>query len=431
MRKDLRNKKNMQPLVAVDLSSSGVRAMAAKKNTDGTLSILGVETAKRTKAFDKGNITNSSTVGGDILATLRLLRNRIQMSSEENIEYAFTSIGGYKLQSTHVSVKRDQITHTHVTEQRIKEMEQECRSKIENKYPELKVLAVEPIYYQLDETEQDYAPTPNQKTRFITIVYDVFVGLKSAYDNIVGAFQRANAGIEAQFAQPNALLTALCNEQDLKNGVAIIDFGHQTTTLVIYKGDAFRTTYVVPMGGYHITRDIQDVQITEEYAETVKVRFGSASEKAVTRNQVIGIPSLTNPAQKVELSTTFLAHIIEARLTEIMELIMQRVRAFQGTDTLTKIYLTGGGAMMQNIVPFVQQFTNVPVEYGSHADWLEANADDAFYEPQYAELIGTLILGAEYRETHQDVVPAKGPFKWKGWLETVQQTTLEIFTDNQ
>ncbi len=420
---------NKGPLVAVDTGGSAIRVMAATQNADGTLRILGVETLTKARALEKGIITNSTEVGGAIRQLLTLLRNRIGMPSDEILSSAFVTIGGYQMQSTKVVVKRDLLSKNAIPASLLKTMHDECQSKIASHYPTLAVVSAEPIRYLLDTGEQTEAPTPDQRTRYITIEYDVFVCQKEAVEKLTGSFERANAGIESTFARPQALLTAICNEDDMADGVAIIDFGHHTTTLSIYKGDQFRLTQVVPLGGYHVTRDIQDMQITQANAETVKHRFGTALESAIQQSQVLNMRSAKNPDEKVQLSTALLARIIQARLEEIVKPLLRKVRDFQAGETLSKIYVTGGGAMMRDILPFIQQYTTIPVEYGSHADWLEVDAADEYYQPQYAALIGTLVEGATYREEHKHEALPKVKF-WDRLRDRFTDTTLEIFTEN-
>ncbi len=419
------------PLVAIDIGSSAIRAMAAEVNANGTLRILGVEEIQKTRALEKGIITNSTEIGGAIRQILTLLRNRINMRSDESIQYAFVSIGGHMLQSTMVQATRDLLSYNYIPAKKFESMETECKEKIENKYPTMSVLSLDPIYYILDDVPQTHYPTEHQKARRITVQYNAFVCRKEALERTQGSFDRAAAGIESCFARPETLLTALCNDEDMEQGVAILDLGCQTTTLSIYKGNSFRQTYVVPLGGYHITRDIQDQQISMQHAEMAKQRFGSALESCITKSQMLNIRKEKMPDEKVQLSTALLARIISARLEEIIAPIMQRLRAFQAGDTLGKLYITGGGAMLRDIIPFLQKYTALPIYYGSHADWLEEDTLDEFYQPNYAALVGTLLLGNEYRKNHIDEAQPEVPFV-KGWIERVKGKTIDLFSpENQ
>ena len=61
--------------------------------------------------------------------------------------------------------------------------------------------------------------------------------------------------------------------------------------------------------------------------------------------------------------------------------------------------------MLRGIVPFLKKKTTIPIEYGSHAQWLAAETDVEYYQPLYSPLIGTLLLGQMYKEEHPDEEP--------------------------
>ncbi len=410
------------PLVAIDLGSGMIRAMAAEVNPDGTLHILGVEEVSKSRAMQKGIIENSSEVSASIRQILTLLRNRIGMRSDEIIQSAFVSVGGHKLQTVTVQASRDLLSYSYIPEKRYKEMEEECKTKLETRYPEIVVFGVEPILYILDDEAQTEKPTENQKAHKITIQYNAFICSKDCMDGITGSTDRAALAVEKHFSKSEVLATALCQERDLHEGVAIIDMGYQTTTLSIYKEGRCRMTYVVPRGGYHITRDIQDMQISMNDAEKAKIRFGSALESCVSQTRTLSIRSAKDPNERVQLSTPLLARIIEAQLRETFAPIMQRLSVFQSGATLAKIYLTGGGAMLRDIIPFMETLTTLPVEYGSHYDWLEESTDEVFDQPDYASLVGTLLLGDTYRKEHEDEQPKKPK------IPTFTETIINIFT---
>ncbi len=417
------------PLVAVDIGSSEIRAMAATSDEQGILTITGLETISKPRSMEKGIIVNSTEVGGAIRNILHLLRNRIGMRSDEQIPSVFVSVGGKSLQSTIVEVSRDLLVPSQISEKRYEEMAAECKNKMERAYPNIIVLQAEPIMYILDGEAQWDKPDEYQRVRRVTIHYNVFICLKDSWDKVKGSLDRAGVVSEYSFARPDAHLTALCSGKDLEEGVAIIDLGYQTTTLSIYKDGAFRRTYVHPLGGYHITRDIQDQQISFEMAEKAKILYGHALETNVTQNKNITARNEKNPAEKVQISFSLLAHIIQARQEEILEPLMSRLDKFLETDSLGKVYITGGGAMLADMAELIQTMTDIPVEYGSHADWLSLDAEEEYYKPSYSALIGTLVMGANYRETHQDEELPQNIFtKTRVDLE---KGLLDLFTDDQ
>ncbi len=412
------------PLCAVDLGSSGIRAMAAEENPDGTLHILGMESIQKYGPVEKGIITQTTDASNILRRILLLLQNRIGM--HDPIDSVFITIGGRLLQLKEVSVKRDLISRNYITDKLLEAMQNECRTKIEDRYNTMAVLHVEPVKYLLDGVEQTEVPSRDQKTKFIEIVYSVFVGLRESRDNAKGSFDRANVSIEEQWVRPDALLTALADRNDMDEGCAIIDFGAQTTTMSIYKGDNFLYCRVVPTGGYDINQNIQSQRVSFELAERLKTEFGVAAEPLVEHDRTLSVRSTLSDGSKINLQTTYLAQLIQMKLFESVSPLIQDLHEYE--DKIKTVYITGGGCKLARLQEYLQAMTSLPVEYGTHAAWLEETASEEYYDPQNAALIGTLALAAAHRKDYPDKEPISVP-PWKKMFDKTIEKTLEIFTE--
>ena len=109
------------PLVAIDLGSSGVRAMAAERLGADMLHILGVEESTKFPSVDRGVVTQSSNAGFMIGEVLRLLANRLNVP---DLPTAFVLTGGRSMQIVQVFSKRDQIHKREVSQSLLEAMEE-------------------------------------------------------------------------------------------------------------------------------------------------------------------------------------------------------------------------------------------------------------------------------------------------------------------
>ncbi len=410
-------KRHEHPLVAVDIGSSGIRVMAAEKQGD-ILHVLGCETLQKYGFVEKGIVVQTSEVGIQLSRLLHLLNNRIGGSEDQPLDRVFVTVGGKLLQLCEVPVKRNLISRNYISPKLKEDMENECRDKIEGKYQQMRVLRIEPLRYSLDGLEQDYEPLPTQKAREIEVLYSVFVGRVESEEKTIAGITRSNRDVEELWVRPEALVTALVGKEEEREGVAIIDFGAHTTTLTIFKDGQYLHNRVVPLGGYNITKDIQAQRIDFASAEKLKTQFGVAAEKFVKKTQTFSIRSTDTTDARVMLTTDIVARMIQLRLNEMVLPVMQDINAY--ADRIGHIYITGGGSLLQWLPEYLQEMTSLPVEFGSHSEWLSTDAPDEYYHPRYASLIGTLALGADYREHHSvgDVKVPK-PFweKAKDWVE--------------
>ena len=179
---------------------------------------------------------------------------------------------------------------------------------------------------------------------------------------------------------------------------------------------------VVPVGGYDITRDIEQIGISLAYAEQLKCKYGYASADMVKTNHRFHIPAPELPEGEEVLLATELATIISSRLDQMLLPLLNDIN--KEAERYSVLYVTGGGAMLQGIVEYIQSKTPITVMYGSHAAWLTQDTPDEMCMPTYSSLVGTLLLGATYRATHP-LVKETG----KRIIDILTEKTLTIFTE--
>ena len=413
-----------EPLVAIDLGSSGVKAMAAEIAPDGLLRILGTEYSNKFECIERGIVTNTSDAGFMINEVLRKLSNRVGVDA---LPSAFVCVGGRTMQLASVPCHRDQVRKKEIERYLLDEMEAECKYKVETKYPDAAVLDVIPYYFTLDGKDQDQEPTPDQKAMIVDGNYIVFVGKKELEQKVVDSFNRSAKRMERMYVRPDALMNVLASDDEMRQGCAILDLGAQTTTLTVYKGNQYLYNKVVAMGGYDITRDVEQIGISLAYAEQLKCKYGMASPELVEVNHRFRIPSPTQVGGEVAVMATELAEIIASRLDQIVKPLLEMLN--KEASRFQILYVTGGGAVLQGIIEYLQARTPIQVMYGSHASWLAEDTEEDMYMPSYSALVGTLLLGANYREKHP-MATSNG----KGRLideitNTLAKKTLEIFSD--
>lgn len=407
------------PLVAVDLGSHGVRAMAAEMTTSGLLRILGVETSNKFECVERGIVINTSDAGFMINEVLKKLSNRVRV---EALPSAFVCVGGRTMQVVAVHSTRDQVRRKEIAQPLLDAMEVECKQKIEARNPDVAVLDLVPYFYKLDGVEQEHQPTENQRAALVEAHFIAFVGKKELEQKIVDSFNRSAKRLEHIYVRPDALMNAITTDEDMANGCAILDMGAQTTTLTVYKGNQYLYNKVVPLGGYDITRDIEQIGISLAYAEQLKCKYGYASADMVSTNYRFRLPAPTMPQGEVAVMATEIADIISARLEQMLTPLLDVLNA--EASRFRVLYVTGGAAMLQGLVEYIQAKTSIPVMYGSHASWLTTDTPDEMCMPTYSSLVGTLLLGADYRNKHPEVTTSG-----EGILDIIKEKTLTIFTD--
>ncbi len=414
------------PLVAIELGSDSIRAMAARRLDTDLFQILGVEERAQKMGnvcVEQGIITQSSNTGYAIAEVLKLLANRIH---EDELPTAFVALGGQSMQIVSVHSKRDQARKKEVSQQLLDDMEEECKRKIEQHNPEVAVLGLVPSYFTLDGVEQDDMPTPDQRAAIVEANYIAFYGRKAIDTQLQKAFSQAGRSIEHAFVRPEALLStfATCDGNHvLMDGCAVLDMGAQTTSLTVYKGGQYLLNKVVPKGGYHITRMLEQQGMSFQTAEVLKKRFGVASPALVEKNIRLRIPGLPGAEEDLVITTEQLAEAIEMKLRELLAPLMDEIKKVE--DRIKILYITGGASMMTGMAEYIQQQTRVRVQYGAHNLLLHRDTDEKYLSPAYTSLIGTILLGQDYRDTHKNQL-----VRQPGLFDRIKEGTLDMFIEN-
>lgn len=413
------------PLVALDLGSGSIRAMAARRLAPDLFEVLGVEErAQKPGAVcvEQGIISQSSSAGFAIAEVLKLLANRIGI---DELPTAFLSLGGYSMQIIPVRSKRDQARKREVTQALLDEMEAECKQKIEARNPSVAVLGLVPSYFSLDGVEQDELPRPEQRAAIVEANYIAFYGRKAIDTQLQKAFSQAGRSIEHAFVRPEALLSAFATcdgNHILTGGCAVLDLGAQTTTLTVYKGGQYLVNKVVAKGGYHITRMLEQQGVSFQTAEVLKCRFGCASPAQVTKNVRLRIPASSEAGGEIIVTAEQLAEAIDIKLREILAPLIEEIKKVE--SRVPVLYITGGGSMLTGMAEYLQQQTTLRVQYGAHNLLLHRNTDDKYLSPAYSSLVGTILLGQDYRDNHKNELVRQPNF-----FDRIKEGTLDIFID--
>ena len=175
---------------------------------------------------------------------------------------------------------------------------------------------------------------------------------------------------------------------DEKNlGVVCVDIGATTTDIIVYHEGGVRHTATLLIGAASITNDIAVMlQVGIEDAEKIKQTYGSAKASMSSPSLDFELPA-QNGQIKRKVSEHELSRYVEARMVEILQLIMREVSRADIKEKLTYgMVLTGGGSELKNLVGLAQETINMPVRVGNPVNL--SGAVDVASRPIYASAIG-------------------------------------------
>jgi len=123
------------------------------------------------------------------------------------------------------------------------------------------------------------------------------------------------------------------------------------------------------------------------------------------------------------MTTMEVADVIRVKLDEILAPLMEELHKVE--DRIKTLYITGGGSMLHGIAEYLQSQTGLNVQYGAHNLLLHRDTEEKYLSPEYSSLIGTILLGQDYRDNHKNQ-----PVRKPGFFDRVKEGTLDIFIDN-
>jgi cell division protein FtsA len=190
----------------------------------------------------------------------------------------------------------------------------------------------------------------------------IITAASSTVENLRQCVQAAGVNVSQFVLNPLASAEVVLNKTEREMGVCVCDIGGGTTDLAIFiNGDVWHTM-VLPVGGSHITQDIAiGLRVTPEQAEQVKKQYGFATMSEIGEEEFFTIKSFGDD-QPVQISRRDLAHIIEARVEEIFQLLYQEIHR-SGLNGLLPagMVLTGGTSLLAGIKPLANRVLGMPV----------------------------------------------------------------------
>src|SRR5512145_3224054 len=199
------------------------------------------------------------------------------------------------------------------------------------------------------------------------------------------------SGVEIQQFVLNPLASGevVLTDQERQMGVAVCDIGGGTTDLAIYvDGDVWHTM-VLAVGGNNITQDIaHGLRLSFEQAEDVKKQQGYAVRSSVGSEEYFTIRPFGED-RPVQINRQDLAHIIEARVAEIFNLILQEIKR-SGYDGLLPagMVLTGGTSALPGIQRVAHEVLGMPVRTAQPENLV--GLVEKLNSPQFSTSVGLL-----------------------------------------
>jgi len=376
--------------VGIDIGTTTVRCVVGHVDpTTGTPTIVGVGQAPN-HGMRKGVVAN---LAGPAQAIDDALGEAERMSGYQ-VNGATLSINGSHILSTKadgmiaVGTMDHEINHEDL--RRIEEV-----ATLGKVPANREILEVVPHSYRLDGQDNIKDPIGMTGTR-LEINANIVSALAPHLTNLQKSAEMAKVLPHAITPAVLAAASAVLSEQQMENGVAVVDIGGATTSVAIFEEGDLQYIGVVPVGGNNITNDLAiGLKTDPEIAE--KVKLANASAVPREKNESI---SIKHEKETHAFASSDVDEIVEARLEEIFVAVQRELKkAGRAGQLPSGVVLTGGSAKIKGIAEYAKERLELAARVGKSKGY--GGVAEHIEEPQFAAAVGLMLLDAQDNQRPQ------------------------------
>lgn len=376
--------KNEKIFAAVDIGSTKILALAGKKNEEGKIEVIGLGHSA-SRGVNRGVVLNVE----EAFAAVSEAVGKAEKDCGHDIENVFVNISGQQL-ITLTSQQQRTFNRDHcVTESEVNQLMEQARqiSLDEGMF----IYHINPECYTIDGEANNPVGAIGEK---LEANFKIHVAPDSYQRNIAKCFERGSIQVQRAVLDPIASSEVVLRDDEKEAGVALVDIGGGTTKISIFYEGVLCFTSMVPFGGNVVTKDIKEgCSITAREAESMKTRFGQAIGDFAPEDKVVTIPREGWDPKQISFKS--LAHIIQARMEEIVVGFFYQIRKSGYADKLgAGIVITGGTSLLINLPQLIKFHTGFDVRLGKPIlnDFV---AGRELNDPRYSTVLGLLKIAAE------------------------------------
>ena len=324
-------------IVAIELGSSKVTGIAGRKQPDGVTQILAFAQEPSTTFIRKGRINNVNKMTQCILN----MKEKLEQQLQKSVSRVYVGIGGMGMHTVANTVVKHFDSKVEITQEMVDAM---CDENRNTASPDRDILESVPQEYRLG-TQIQIDPvgilSDGIEGHFLNIVAN-----QSVREEIRSCFRTAGVAIADLPITVQALADAMLTEPEKRSGCVFVDMGAETTSVAVYKNNLLRHLAVIPLGGANVNRDIMSLQIEDDEAEELKLKYASAiADNSGEKRK----PIVLRDGRHIDFDE--FSGLVEARMEEIILNIKNQITLskYDKGQLIGGLVITGGASHLKDI----------------------------------------------------------------------------------
>jgi cell division protein FtsA len=332
--------------VAIDLGSSIITTVVGGRNEHNQLHILGVGQSP-SAGIEAGQISHVSRAA----AAIRQSLDQAEASSARQILSVGVAVSGAHLTSMNNrgAVALPSFGEPIRDSDLIRAIDSGRAVTINTTSTLLHAI---PRYYVVDSERRSFDPRGQHGQR-LDVSMHLVTASQSAIQNAAHCVQNAGVDVELIAAKPVVGAERAVRGEEKEFGALVIGLDSGTTTLTAFEDGAISHTSAIQIGTAHVARDLSiGLHCSNDEARRIMHLYGQAIPQLVPNDaadiELRGFSPGAGEGQTV--APSFVAEIINARVTEIISMISNRITEHQLQPAVAGgVVLTGSGAMLGGI----------------------------------------------------------------------------------
>ncbi len=378
-------------MTGLDIGSSAIRVVVGQPHPAGEgIQIIGAAEGPA-DGIAKGTITSIEEAVSAISATLE----KAERMTGAPVEHAVVSINGPQIasQDSHgivaVAKADGEIKQNDVD--RVLEAAQAVATP-----PNYEILHRIPRAFTVDNQHGVKDPIGMSAMR-LEVDAQIMQCPTAQMKNLEKTIYRTGVSIDDIVLGVLASAEAAVTKRQKELGVALVNIGSSTTSLLVFEEGDVLHTKVLPIGASHVTNDIAiGLRVSIDLAEKVKIEHGTAMPDDVQKRDDINLSTLGG--DDIAVSRRQVAEIIEARIEEVFKLLDRELQQIDRSGLLPAgIILTGGGAKLPGLVEMAKKEFRLPAAVGMPVGF--TSAIEKINDPSFTTALGLAAWGLSAHRT--------------------------------
>lgn len=372
-------------IAGLDIGTTRVACTIATFGADGLIKVSGVGVSPNT-GMKLGAVVNIDST----TESIRRAKEEAELMSGLQIHSVWLGVSGAHIRSFEsqgmVAVKNKEVTEDEIH----RVIEAAKAVAVPN---DRQVLHVIPREFKVDDQDGIWDPVGMSGVRLEAKVH-IVTGGQTAIQNSVKCTEKTGLKVDGLVLNQLASSYGVVSEDEKNLGVAVVDMGGGTCETIVYLNGSVAHTFVIPLGGTHISHDIAvSLRTPQSSAEDLKRKHASAIASSVGKDETIIVEGVGGRKPRT-VAKHLLAEIVEARAEEILQMIQQELRTQGLLDRIgSGIILTGGASQLDGLVELGEYIFDVPVRRGVVSS--VGGLSDIIKQPSLSTAVGLILYGYE------------------------------------